>query len=67
MAALNTQLKHDNHDIALDEKLEMITTCFEKNINSVILAVPDTEEAQLFRTCVRKFARVKMRSVSYYH
>ena len=34
--ALNVQLKVDNHDISLDEKLEMITTCFDKNVNSVV-------------------------------
>jgi hypothetical protein len=67
MHALNTQLKFDNHDIALDEKLEIITTCFEKNVGSVIMQMPETEEMQLFRTCVRKFSRTKMRAVSYYH
>lgn len=67
LVALNTQLKHDNHDNALDEKMEIITYCFEKNVGSVIMQVPDQEESQLFKTCVRKFARSKMRTVSYYH
>lgn len=45
LTAVNTQLKYDNHDNALDERLEIIMTCFEKNISSVILQVPDTEES----------------------
>jgi len=42
--ALNALLKVDNNDISLDEKLEMITTCFDKNVNSVVTQVPDLEE-----------------------
>lgn len=34
---LDAQLKFDNHDIALEEKMEVITTCFDKNIHSVII------------------------------
>jgi len=34
---LDTQLKMDNHDLALDEKLEIITTCFDKQIHSVVI------------------------------
>jgi hypothetical protein len=34
---LDAQLKFDNHDIALEEKMEIITTCFDKNIHSVII------------------------------
>ena len=35
--SLNDQLRDDNHDISLDERLEIISTCFDKNINSVIM------------------------------
>lgn len=65
--ALNAQLKVDNHDISLDEKLDIITTCFDKNVQSVITQVPDLEELYGFKKCVRKYARVKMRAVTYYH
>ena len=34
---LDAKLQQDNHDIALDERMEIITTCFNKNINSVIM------------------------------
>ena len=60
-------MKFDNHDLALEEKLEIITTCFDKNIHSVIIQMPDVEELYAFKKCVRKFARVKMRAVTYYH
>ena len=42
---LNAQLRADNHDLALDERLEIINTCFTKTVNSVVMAVPDSEEA----------------------
>jgi len=29
--------------------------------------MPDVEELYAFKKCVRKFARVKMRAVTYYH
>jgi hypothetical protein len=64
---LNAQLKADNHDISLDEKLDIITTCFDKNVNSVITQIPDLEELYSFKKCVRKYARVKMRAITYYH
>ena len=64
---LDAKLKQDNHDIALDERMEIISTCFNKNINSVIIQIPEPEEQHAFKMCVRKFARVKMRTVSYYH
>ena len=57
----------DNHDAALDERLEIITTCFENNVNSVIMQFPDLEELYKYKRCIRKFARTKMRAVSYYH
>lgn len=60
-------MKFDNHDIALEEKMEIISTCFDKNIHSVIIQMPDVEELYAFKKCVRKFARVKMRAVTYYH
>ena len=41
---LDAKLKQDNHDIALDERLEIISTCFNKNVNSVILQIPEPEE-----------------------
>ena len=47
--------------------MEMIATCFNKNVNSVIMQVPDPEESHQFKMCVRKFSRVKMRAISYYH
>ena len=47
--------------------MEMIATCFNKNVNSVIMQVPDPEESFQFKMCVRKFSRVKMRAISYYH
>ena len=64
---LDAKLQQDNHDIALDERMEIITTCFNKNINSVIMQIPEPEEQHQFKMCVRKFSRVKMRAVSYYH
>ena len=64
---LDAKLKQDNHDIALDERMEIISTCFNKNINWVIIQIPEPEEQHAFKMCVRKFARVKMRTVSYYH
>lgn len=67
MDQLNRTLKNDNHDMALDEKLEIIGTCFNKTVDSVIMQVPDLSELYAFKKCVRKFARLKMRSVAYYH
>ncbi len=32
---LEGQLKLDNHDIALEEKMQAIAVCFDKSINSI--------------------------------
>ena len=61
------QLRIDNHDFGVDERMEIISTCFEKSITTVIMQVPDPNELHEFKMCVRKFARVKMRSLQYYH
>ena len=42
---LDAKLKQDNHDIAVDERMEIIATCFNKNVHSVIMQVPDPEES----------------------
>lgn len=60
---LDNQLTIDNHDMAVDERLEIISTCFGHTIGSVVMQVPDPNELHAFKTCVRKFARVKMRSL----
>lgn len=36
-------------------------------MRSVVLQMPDNDEMQQFKKCVRKFSRVKMRTASYYH
>ena len=64
---LEQTLQNDNHDIALEEKLTIVSTCFDKTVNSVITQMPDLEELYEFKKCVRKYARVKMRAVNYYH
>jgi hypothetical protein len=63
---LDLQLTLDNHDFSIDERLEMIGTCYNKNIRSVIMQVPCPEEMLNFKKCVRKYARTKMRIISYY-
>jgi len=65
--ALDAQLKSDNHDLAVEEKLQIITYCFDKSVNSVVMQLPDVEELHSFKKCVRKYARVKMRAITYYH
>ena len=67
LSSLDAQLQSDNHDLALEEKMEIIGTCFKRNINSVVMAIPDVDELYLYKKCVRKYARVKMRAVTYYH
>ena len=42
-------------------------TCFDKNVNSVIMQIPDLEELFAFKKCVRKYSRVKMRAATYYN
>ena len=64
---LDAQLSRDNHDMALDERLEIISTCFNKCIKLVVMQIPEPEEQHEFKMCIRKFGRVKMRAVSYYH
>jgi len=64
---LERRLAQDNHDIALNEKLSIISHCFDKNVDSVVMQMPDLEELYLFKKCVRKFSRVKMRAIQYYH
>lgn len=64
---LNAQLSADAHDMAVQEKLDITTYCFDKTVNSVVMQIPDTNELHAFRQCVRKFARVKMRAITYYH
>ena len=49
MNDLESQLKIDNHDIAVDERLEIIGYCMEKNIDSVIMQVPDPNELHFFK------------------
>ena len=58
---LDRRLRLDNHDLSTDERLEIITTCFGKTVNSVIMQVPDLEEVFEFKHCVRKYSRVKQR------
>ena len=47
--------------------MDIVKVCFEKNINSVIMQVPDLEELYEFKKCIRKYARVKMRAINYYN
>lgn len=64
---LEKQLAIDNHDIALEEKMQAVQVCFEKNVNSIFMQMPDLEELYAFKKCVRKYMRVKMRAINYYH
>ena len=57
----------DNHDIAIQEKMDIVGVCFERHVNSVIVSNPTLEELMSFKKCVRKHCRVKMRSINYYH
>ena len=41
---LDAQLSRDNHDMALDERLEIVSTCFNKCIKSVVMQIPEPEE-----------------------
>ena len=34
---LEMQLRIDSHDIAVDERLEIMNTCFDKSVSSVIM------------------------------
>ena len=34
---LELQLRIDNHDMAIDDRLEIISTCFDKAISTVIM------------------------------
>ena len=67
MEDLEKQLRIDNHDFGVEERMEIISTCFTKSIATVIMQVPEPNELHEFKMCVRKFARVKMRSLHYYH
>ena len=64
---LEKQLTIDNHDFSVQDRLEMIDLCFNKTVASVIMQVPEPNEIHAFKTCIRKFSRVKMRSMQYYH
>ena len=64
---LEKQLSIDNHDISVDERMEIIETCFGKCITSVVMQIPDPNELHDYKMCIRKFTRVKMRSLQYYH
>ena len=64
---LNQQLDFDNHDLAVQERMDIISTCYQNNVNSVIVSIPSLEELYAFKKCVRKYARVKMRAINYYH
>ena len=64
---MNQQLQLDAHDLAVEEKMDIVNTCFDKNVNSIIAHMPDLDELLTFRKCVRKYARVKMRCINYYH
>ncbi len=66
MNGLESQLKQDNHDLSVQEKLQIVTTCFDRQVNSVIMQMPDLEELYAYKKCVRKYARVKMRALNYY-
>lgn len=44
-----------------------VKVCFEKSVNSVFVQMPDLEELYAFKKCIRKYARVKMRAVTYYN
>ena len=47
--------------------MEIVNTCFGETVSSVIASMPDLDELLTFRKCVRKYARVKMRCINYYH
>ena len=64
---LDQQLQLDAHDLAIEEKMEIINTCYTKTVGSIISSIPDLDELLTFRKCVRKYARVKMRCINYYH
>ena len=61
----NINIETTNISGDIQKKLDIITTCFDKNVQSVITQVPDLEELYGFKKCVRKYARVKMRAVTY--
>ena len=67
LKAVEQQLKMDNHDIALEEKMQVVKVCFDKNINSIFTQMPDLEELYLYKKCIRKYSRVKMRAINYYN
>ena len=67
MKELDSQLKMDNHDIALEEKMQVVKVCFDKTINSIFTQMPDLEELYLYKKCIRKYSRVKMRTINYYN
>lgn len=52
--------------MSIDESLEMITDCFSKTINSVTMQIPNPQELNEFKLCVRKYARVKLRCIQTY-
>jgi len=51
---LTKQIEIDVHDLSVDEKLEIVDFCFQKNVQSVIQKVPDVHEMNYFRLCLRK-------------
>ena len=64
---LEQQLKIDNHDISLEEKMHTISVCFGKTVQSIFIQMPDLEELYAYKKCIRKYSRVKMRAVNYYN
>jgi hypothetical protein len=46
--------------------MTIISTCFDKTVHSVIMSIPDLEELYNYKRCVRKYSRVKMRTINYY-
>ena len=61
------QLKNDNHDIALEEKMQAVAVCFDRTVHSTFMQMPDLEELYAYKKCIRKYARVKMRTLNYYN
>ena len=49
----------------MQERMQIIATCFDKTTDSMIMSIPNLEELYSFKKCVRKYARVKMRCISF--
>ena len=64
---LHKKVVADKHDMSTKERMGIVQDWFSSIIKSTIQNVPDSDEIDLFKKCVRKNTRARIRMMKYYN